>query len=149
MPNLMKQLRLFPFEALLIGIIGIGFLSWTSHVDAFRLGIPSTFEHVLAYGGLSLIMALAKGGKPLNWVELTLLIIFAACAEMLKYYIPFRHPKASDFMADIAGLFLSTGFMMGIVLVFKVSLRAAQLLLSSDHWRPYTSSTRTISSSPV
>ena len=104
-------MRNFPFELFLFGLGLLGILSWTKEVELFRLGIPSVYEHMIAYAALTVALIAAKGLRPVSLSEMHLIVLLASSAEFLKYRIPFRHPKISDFYADILGaLLVATGF---------------------------------------
>lgn len=53
------------------------------------------------------IMLAAKGTFRLTLAEVVLVIAFASMIEALKAGIAFRHPKTSDYFADMAGFFSS------------------------------------------
>lgn len=52
-------------------------------------------------------MLAAKETFRLTLAEVVLVIVFASMIEALKAGIAFRHPKTSDYFADMAGFFSS------------------------------------------
>ena len=103
----LKTLRHFPADAFIICMIAVGILSLTSHVELFRLGIPSLYEHIIAYFLLGLIMVAARGKAEIGISDVIMITILAAMCEAVKAEVPFRHPKVSDYYADLIGLGLS------------------------------------------
>lgn len=118
--------RNFPTEALVFAGIGLAVLSWTAQVQLFRLDILRDYEHVIIYVIIGLVMMAAKGFRLITILETSLLIWLAAIMESLKFYASFRHPKTSDFYADITGIFLG----VFIVIVLKAMILFARLIIS-------------------
>lgn len=128
-----KILRNFPAEAFTLGMMGLGILSWTAQADYFRLGIPSLYEHIIAYALLGFTLMAAKGTKNLSLGELVLIILIAACLEAFKAELPFRHPKLSDFYADLLGLSLSVTFSTLIGMIARVVWFSGNRLIQGFH----------------
>ena len=136
MSDAFHALRRFPADALILCLIALAVLSWTSQVALFRLGIPSLYEHVIAYCILGLVILASRGTTQISVGEMILLATLAALLEAAKAEIPFRHPKLSDFFADLVGLGFSftTGYL--IRLMIHNLRRALRVLYQIDYWRP-------------
>jgi hypothetical protein len=134
-------LRHFPAEAFIFSAGMLGLLSWTADVEVFRLGIPQVYEHMLAYALLAILIIVAKGLRLPSVFEISLIIVMAASMEALKFGIPFRHPKTSDFYADLFGFFT-------VILAFYCTRKIAHLIWRAidfflfpsarrvSYWRP-------------
>lgn len=107
-----RNFRDFPFDAILYGGVGLAFLSWTNEVEYFRLSIHRDYEHLFAYALIGLLVMAAKGFRMLTLIDGSILILLAAVMESLKYFVPYRHPKTTDFYADLLGLSASAGILI-------------------------------------
>lgn len=112
----MRSFKNFPVEAFIFIGAGLGFLSWTAQVQFFRLNIESEYEHMIAYSLMALLIIASKGLNMMSRLETALVILLAASLEALKGFISFRHPKTSDFYADILGL--GIGIMIGLIITW-------------------------------
>lgn len=107
----------------------LGLLSWTAEVEIFRLGIPAVYEHMLAYALFAIILIVAKGLRAPSLTEVILVVLLSAMLEALKYTIPFRHPKTSDFFADMLGIFAMITIFYLVKNIARLTRRAIQFLL--------------------
>lgn len=122
-------LRHFPAEVFILSSGIFGLLSWTAEVEHVRLGIPAIYEHILAYALLAAILIAAKGLRAPSLAEMILVLLLSVSLEALKFNIPFRHPKTSDFFADMFGFFAVIIVFFGIESLVRLSCRVIRLLL--------------------
>ena len=111
--NIMRAIRDFPYEGFIFLLIALGVLSWTDEVQFFRLHVAQHYEHMVAYGLVAVVLFAAKGRARLNIVEISIVVGSASFLEAIKVFVSFRHPKTSDFIADVIGF----GFALACVYI--------------------------------
>lgn len=129
----LQSLRHFPADAIILGVAGLGYLSWTAEVGLFRLGILPAYEHSIAFALLGLVLMAAKGSSRLSLLEFVTVILIAASLEAFKAEIPYRHPKLSDFYSDIVGLTISAALAAMIRISSRLALISVRIVTGWFH----------------
>lgn len=115
--HIQKTIRGFPCEAFFFIFIALAVLSWTDQVQWFRLDIAPYYEHMIVYALIGCIVLAAKAEAQLGVIEISIIILSASSLEAIKVFIPFRHPKTSDFIADMIGFGLALTIGLGLGLI--------------------------------
>ena len=87
-------------------IAALAILSLLPTEAVVRTGLGGRIEHVLAYAGTALLVALAYGGR---WGSLRItlaLVAYAAGLEYLQRFSPTRSAEVLDFMFSSAGVLI-------------------------------------------
>jgi len=82
---------------------GLGFLFLMPEFNAMRTGVPSQFEHFIAYAGSAAIAMLGYGASQGSIQIIGAYWIYAGILEYLQHFSPGRHPSIADFAASALG----------------------------------------------
>jgi VanZ family protein len=86
-------------------VILLAILSLLPAEDMMRTGMPSKFEHFLAYAG-SASIAIAGYGRLGSVRVIGLFWMYASVLEYLQHFSRGRHPSVDDFAASALGAFI-------------------------------------------
>jgi len=81
-------------------------LSWLPAEEMVRTGVSARVEHVVAYLGTAIIMALAYRERPRLAVQCLLLVMLAGILEVGQRYMPGRNADILDYVASSSGAIL-------------------------------------------
>jgi VanZ family protein len=86
----------------------LALLSLLPAQEMVRTGLPSRFEHVIAYAGTAAICAFGRCGGGAALRSAVLLIAYAGLLEWLQNFSPGRYPALRDFLASSLGVVAGT-----------------------------------------
>lgn len=89
-------------------------LSWLPGDEVVRTGVSGRGEHVIAYFGTAVIMALAYRERLGLRIQALLLVVLAGILEVGQLFAPGRTPAILDFAASSAGAVLGGLAMVSI-----------------------------------
>lgn len=89
-------------------------LSWLPGNEMVRTGESGRFEHVVAYFGTAIIMALAYRASPRLLAQSLLLVALGAILEVGQLFVPGRNSAFLDFAASSTGAALGGLFMWAL-----------------------------------
>jgi VanZ family protein len=104
-----------------LAVLLIGVLSLLPGALRPQTGVPGQFEHLIAYFGASVVLALHADSSP-RWSVSLLLVPYAGGLELAQLFIPGRHARLSDF------LFNSIGAALGAVVAIGISKIGTRLV---------------------
>ena len=84
-------------------IVLLALLSWLPGDEMVRTGVNGRVEHVMAYFGTAILMALAYRERPRLLVQFFLIGVLAGIFEVGQLYVPGRTAAFLDFAAGSAG----------------------------------------------
>ncbi|EPY01677.1 hypothetical protein [Magnetospirillum fulvum] len=91
-----------------IGLIGLALLSWLPGDEMIRSGLDGRIEHVMAYAGISTLVALAYARRIGLKAVAALLILYAGMLEIGQIFAFGRHAALWDAFASGTGILIGT-----------------------------------------
>ena len=109
-------LRILRVFALLL-IVVLAVLSWLPAQSIVRTGMVGQLEHLIAYAGTTVVVALAFHRRLPLRAQCGLLILLAGILEVGQLYAPGRQASVVDFAFSVAGTLLGG---MGSALALRI-----------------------------